>query len=40
MKPEDLGQYTDYVAGRIKMPILLRLRTRGAIPPVSYIFMV
>jgi hypothetical protein len=40
MKPGDLGQYTDYAAGSIKMPTLSRLRKRGAIPPVSYIIMV
>jgi hypothetical protein len=40
MKPGDLGQYTNYVAGRIKTPTLSKLRTRGAIPPVVYIFMV
>jgi len=40
MKPGDLGQYTDYAGGRIKMPTMLRFRTRGAIPPVSYIIMV
>ena len=40
MKTGDLGHCTGYAVGRIQITELSRLRTRGTIPPVPYIFMV